>query len=172
MEFNKQRNKMSCRCIKDNKADECLTMLPGVENACCGHGNRNDSYIMFKNGVLVRGFDVIEYSWMSDKDFKEQIVDKGITVEEIETNSKFKIYNDTISQEEYRQRFLREHPKVCKEAWGVILEIAYDLGVVKMENAETLNEIVSRFEDYLGLDNKREEREVGIKQIDNMPISK
>ena len=38
--------------------DACIANLPGVDNACCGHGDRNDSYIQFDNGVTVRGFIV------------------------------------------------------------------------------------------------------------------
>ncbi len=34
--------------------DPCLGTLPGVSNACCGHGI-NDGYIQFENGVTVRG---------------------------------------------------------------------------------------------------------------------
>jgi hypothetical protein len=40
--------------------DPCLGTLPGVRNACCGHGVRDRAYIQFHNGVVVRGFDVIE----------------------------------------------------------------------------------------------------------------
>ena len=36
--------------------DACLGELPGVMNACCGHGNDNESYIQFENGVTVRKF--------------------------------------------------------------------------------------------------------------------
>lgn len=40
--------------------DPCLGTLPGVVNACCGHGDEKKSYIMFENGVIVRGFAVVE----------------------------------------------------------------------------------------------------------------
>ena len=36
--------------------DAGLGELPGVINACCGHGRRDESYIQFENGVTVRGF--------------------------------------------------------------------------------------------------------------------
>ena len=39
-------------------ADPCLGILPGVENACCGHGVRSRVYIRFTNGVEIRGFSV------------------------------------------------------------------------------------------------------------------
>lgn len=32
------------------------------DNACCGHGIRKEAYIRFTNGVVVKGFDVIEYT--------------------------------------------------------------------------------------------------------------
>ena len=41
--------------------DPCLGNLPGVDNACCGHGVRGEAYIRFTNGVVVRGFDRIEH---------------------------------------------------------------------------------------------------------------
>lgn len=43
------------------KSDPCLGELPGVDNACCGHGVPSESYIRFTNGVTVRGFDVVEH---------------------------------------------------------------------------------------------------------------
>jgi len=36
--------------------DPCLANLPGVANACCGHGESSLSYIQFTNGVSVSGF--------------------------------------------------------------------------------------------------------------------
>ena len=44
------------KCGGADDHDKCLGMLPGVVNACCGHGRREDSYIQFVNGVTVRGF--------------------------------------------------------------------------------------------------------------------
>lgn len=29
--------------------DGCLGTLPGVKNACCGHGNPNEAYIQFED---------------------------------------------------------------------------------------------------------------------------
>jgi hypothetical protein len=40
------------------KGDPCLGILPGVDNACCGHGNRDESYIRFTSGVVVKGFEI------------------------------------------------------------------------------------------------------------------
>ena len=43
--------------VKDNYGvDPCLGVLPGVRNACCGHGNPSDAYIQFTNGTIIRGF--------------------------------------------------------------------------------------------------------------------
>jgi len=39
--------------------DPCLGTLPGVDNACCGHGDRSAAYIRFTNGVAVEGFDIV-----------------------------------------------------------------------------------------------------------------
>lgn len=38
--------------------DPCLRGLPGVTNACCGHGAKSESYIQFENGTTVRGFTI------------------------------------------------------------------------------------------------------------------
>lgn len=46
-------------CVRCNKKplssgeDNCLGILPGVKNACCGHGVK-EGYFEFKNGVTVR----------------------------------------------------------------------------------------------------------------------
>jgi len=37
--------------------DACLGTLPGVMNACCGHGIREEAYVRFTNGVVLRGFE-------------------------------------------------------------------------------------------------------------------
>lgn len=41
--------------------DPCLGTLPGVIEACCGHGNPNKAYAFFENGVLLRGVRRIEH---------------------------------------------------------------------------------------------------------------
>ena len=51
------------RCGEDTppgqiELDPCIGLLPGVDNACCGHGDPSESYIQFSNGVTVRGFTV------------------------------------------------------------------------------------------------------------------
>ena len=35
--------------------DACLGILPGLMNACCGHGNIDEAYIQFLDGVCVQG---------------------------------------------------------------------------------------------------------------------
>jgi hypothetical protein len=37
--------------------DRCLSVLPGVVNACCGHGSKESAYVEFSNGVILRGFE-------------------------------------------------------------------------------------------------------------------
>lgn len=39
--------------------DPCIANLPGVLNACCGHGNK-EGYIMFENGITIRGNFTVE----------------------------------------------------------------------------------------------------------------
>lgn len=33
-----------------NEVDPCLGVLPGVDNACCGHGIQSQAYVRFTNG--------------------------------------------------------------------------------------------------------------------------
>lgn len=35
--------------------DPCIANLPGVMNACCGHGNAGEAYIQFSDGQIIRG---------------------------------------------------------------------------------------------------------------------
>lgn len=44
--------------LGQGEVDPCLGILPGVDNACCGHGIRKQSYIRFENGVVLEGFIV------------------------------------------------------------------------------------------------------------------
>jgi len=39
--------------------DWCIRNLPGVRYACCGHGEE-DGYIMFTNGVTIKGPFTVE----------------------------------------------------------------------------------------------------------------
>ena len=44
-------------CLKPNREDEhdaCLGELPGVINACCGHGNVREAYVQFEGGQLLQ----------------------------------------------------------------------------------------------------------------------
>lgn len=38
--------------------DPCLGTLPGVRNACCGHGDRGEAYVVFEGGFRIAGFIV------------------------------------------------------------------------------------------------------------------
>ena len=35
--------------------DACLGTLPGVMNACCGHGMEREAYVQFLDGTDIRG---------------------------------------------------------------------------------------------------------------------
>ena len=47
--------------LGEGEVDPCLGVLPGVDNACCGHGIKEMSYIRFTSGVVIKNFD-IEYT--------------------------------------------------------------------------------------------------------------
>lgn len=40
--------------------DGCLGTLPGVSNACCGHGQPNEAYLQLSDGSDIRGFDALD----------------------------------------------------------------------------------------------------------------
>lgn len=41
--------------------DACLGELPGVVNACCGHGSEAEAYLQFENGLIIRGAEAQAY---------------------------------------------------------------------------------------------------------------
>ena len=55
------QNRRACgECHKPDTIDghdACLGTLPGVMNACCGHGNQEEAYIQWPDGSCIRGFD-------------------------------------------------------------------------------------------------------------------
>jgi hypothetical protein len=54
---NNRRNCGHCNLPdREDDIDPCLGKLPGVANACCGHGNPKNSYVQFENKVTIRGF--------------------------------------------------------------------------------------------------------------------
>ncbi len=53
------KNIVCATCGNENTIeghDACLGNLPGVANACCGHGKTSEAYIQFQNGITIRGF--------------------------------------------------------------------------------------------------------------------
>ena len=46
-----------CAVCKKSKTkdghDPCIANLPGVRNACCGHGEPDRGYIQFENGLCI-----------------------------------------------------------------------------------------------------------------------
>ncbi len=41
--------------------DPCLGTLPGVMNACCGHGNPKEAYVQIDSSREVRGSKALNY---------------------------------------------------------------------------------------------------------------
>lgn len=41
--------------------DACLGELPGVLNACCGHGEQSVAYVQFEGGGELRGRKALDY---------------------------------------------------------------------------------------------------------------
>lgn len=51
-----------CRTLYvPGEPDPCLGLLPGVVEACCGHGVTGKAYVMFEDGTLLRGFRRVEH---------------------------------------------------------------------------------------------------------------
>lgn len=46
---------VSCGLKSDNGHDPCIRSLPGVANACCGHGVASDAYVQLVGGETYRG---------------------------------------------------------------------------------------------------------------------
>ena len=44
--------------LGEGEVDSCLGVLPGVDNACCGHGIKSQAYIRFTNGITIKGFTI------------------------------------------------------------------------------------------------------------------
>ncbi len=44
--------------LGEGEVDPCLGVLPGVDNACCGHGVRSEAYVRFTNGITFKEFVV------------------------------------------------------------------------------------------------------------------
>lgn len=45
-------------CLLNNRLDghdACLGCLPGVANACCGHGNEQEAYVQLSTGQRLSG---------------------------------------------------------------------------------------------------------------------
>lgn len=40
--------------------DACIADLPGVANACCGHGRHSDAYVQFEDGRRLEGMRALE----------------------------------------------------------------------------------------------------------------
>ena len=52
------KNRLCGKCKQDNTAeghDTCLGTLPGLMNACCGHGKTKEAYIQFLDGFSIHG---------------------------------------------------------------------------------------------------------------------
>jgi hypothetical protein len=55
-------------CDKGNTPeghDGCLGTLPGVKNACCGHGRSDEAYVQFEKGSDLRGVDA--HVWIANE---------------------------------------------------------------------------------------------------------
>ena len=58
-------NNRDCgHCNKPNRDDEhdvCISELPGVMNACCGHGEPECAYVQFPDSTCIRGEEAVLY---------------------------------------------------------------------------------------------------------------
>jgi hypothetical protein len=59
-----ERNRMCGVCGESNTIeghDACIGSLPGVSNACCGHGWIGDAYVQFEDGRCIRGAEARDW---------------------------------------------------------------------------------------------------------------
>ena len=57
-------NRVCGECGKENTPeghDGCLGALPGVTNACCGHGQVAEAYVVLLDGTRLAGTDAIDF---------------------------------------------------------------------------------------------------------------
>ena len=49
--------------FEEGEPDACFRgELPGVNFACCGHGVDESAYVSFENGIVIRGFTLVDIS--------------------------------------------------------------------------------------------------------------
>lgn len=48
---------------RSDGADQCLGWLPGVMNACCGHGDLRTAYVQFSPWFRISGWVADTYLW-------------------------------------------------------------------------------------------------------------
>lgn len=65
IEFVDEKGRRSCgHCGKDPTPeghDACFGTLPGVKNACCGHGQLEEAYVQFWDRPRLAGQDAMDY---------------------------------------------------------------------------------------------------------------
>lgn len=47
------------KCATAEGHDACISRLPGVKNACCGHGEVGDVYVQMLDGRYLQGWDAV-----------------------------------------------------------------------------------------------------------------
>lgn len=58
------RNRTCGHCGRETTSaghDGCLGELPGVKNACCGHGVVADAYVQFDNDEILSGAEAVKF---------------------------------------------------------------------------------------------------------------
>ncbi len=48
----------------DDDTDACMGVLPGVMNACCGHGKSSSAYVQFSPRVRLSGRTALACMWV------------------------------------------------------------------------------------------------------------
>lgn len=72
VEVNKENIKPCpvCKKLPADHCDPCLGKLPGVINACCGHGLKK-GYVKFENGIKIEGHFVVSNFSVEKKNSEE-----------------------------------------------------------------------------------------------------
>lgn len=66
-------------CGKENTReghDSCLGILPGIMNACCGHGDADEAYVQFGKNKTIRVGDAVDWIIENHQKYELKRVDK------------------------------------------------------------------------------------------------
>lgn len=90
-------NRPCCACGKENTPeghDGCLGTLPGVINACCGHGRIGEAYVQFEDKKIIEGPAAMQF-------IKRNVTERSLAeVGKATVRQKFQELKDEFAKEQ------------------------------------------------------------------------